>query len=46
MKCATHATQVAKVSPSGCYCASGDVSGVVKIWAIDNPERWDRVEGL
>mmetsp|Transcript_45263 Transcript_45263/g.107941 ORF Transcript_45263/g.107941 Transcript_45263/m.107941 type:complete len:609 (+) Transcript_45263:50-1876(+) len=35
---------VAKVSPSGCYVASGDVSGVVKIWAIDNPDRPIKLE--
>jgi len=35
-------SQVAKVAPSGAYCASADVSGVVKIWALDNPERCAR----
>ncbi|KAH7913317.1 WD40-repeat-containing domain protein [Hygrophoropsis aurantiaca] len=29
-----HATTVARVSPSGYYCASADASGTVKVWDI------------
>jgi WD40 repeat protein len=36
---------VAKISPSGFYCASGDVGGTVKIWSIDNPEHPVKYEG-
>jgi WD40 repeat protein len=36
---------VAKCSPSGCYVASGDAGGVVKIWALDNPEHPVKYEG-
>jgi len=29
---------VAKPSPSGAWVASGDASGVIKVWSLDNPE--------
>eukprot|EP00288_Rhodomonas_lens_P006698 CAMPEP_0177727662 /NCGR_PEP_ID=MMETSP0484_2-20121128/20445_1 /TAXON_ID=354590 /ORGANISM="Rhodomonas lens, Strain RHODO" /LENGTH=603 /DNA_ID=CAMNT_0019240339 /DNA_START=48 /DNA_END=1859 /DNA_ORIENTATION=- len=36
---------VAKMSPSGFYVASGDMSGLVKIWSYDNPEHPVKFEG-
>jgi WD40 repeat protein len=36
---------VAKISPSGFYCASGDAGGLVKIWSTDNPEHPVKFEG-
>ena len=36
---------VAKCSPSGMYVASGDAGGVIKIWALDNPEHPVKYEG-
>jgi len=32
------------VSPSGCYVASGDESGVVRVWACDNPDQILKLE--
>ena len=36
---------VSKISPSGFYCASGDIGGTVKIWSLDNPEHPVKYEG-
>ena len=36
---------MAKISPSGFYCASADIGGVVKIWSTDNPEHPVKFEG-
>lgn len=32
----SHQTTVAKISPSGSYCASGDVNGKIRIWNTEN----------
>jgi len=32
------------VSPSGCYVASGDESGVMRVWACDNPDQILKLE--
>ena len=34
----------AKFSPSGCYIASGDVRGKLRVWAYDNDEHLCRLE--
>ncbi|KAJ7666038.1 WD40 repeat-like protein [Mycena polygramma] len=34
-----HPTSVARISPSGYYCASGDASGKVRIWDIVGEDR-------
>lgn len=34
----THATTVAKFSPSGYYVASGDITGSVRIWSCDTSD--------
>ena len=41
-----HAYPVSAVAmaPSGCYVASGDVNGVVRVWACDNPEQILKLE--
>ena len=33
-----------EMATSGCYVASGDASGVVRIWACDNPEQILKLE--
>ena len=38
------AVTVAKWSPSGCYVASGDASGKVRVWAYDHEEKLLRKE--
>lgn len=35
---------VAKFSPSGCWVASGDITGKVRVWAWDNPEHNLKIE--
>ena len=40
----TVATTVARMSPSGFYCASGDVSGTVRVWDTVNEEHITKVE--
>ena len=34
----------AAMSPSGCYMASGDKTGVVRVWACDNPDQILKLE--
>ncbi|ORX36518.1 WD40-repeat-containing domain protein [Kockovaella imperatae] len=34
----TQSATVARISPSGFYCASGDVAGNVRIWDVTQPE--------
>ena len=34
----TQSTTVARISPSGFYCASGDVAGNIRIWDVTQPE--------
>ena len=33
-----------EMAPSGCYCASGDSSGVLRIWACDHPDQILKLE--
>lgn len=37
---------VAKFSPSGCWVASADITGKVRVWAWDNPEHSLKVSCL
>ena len=37
-------TTVAKFSPNGFWVASADVSGMVRVWAWDNPEHLTKLE--
>lgn len=39
-----HATTVAKISPSGYYCASADVSGNVRVWDLAGSEQVLKLE--
>ena len=34
------------MAPSGCYMATGDKTGVLRIWACDNPEQILKVSSL
>ena len=40
----TQPTTVARISPSGFYCASGDVSGTVRIWDIAGTDQTLKLE--
>jgi WD40 repeat protein len=40
----SHTTTVAKVSPNGYWVASGDVTGKLRIWSLDNPEHLTKLE--
>lgn len=39
-----YATSVVKVSTSGCYAASGDTRGKLRVWAIDHEEHLCKLE--
>lgn len=40
----TQPTTVARISPSGFYCASGDISGTVRIWDIAGTDQTLKLE--
>lgn len=39
-----HPTTVARISPSGFYCASGDSQGNVRVWDISNSQHPTKLE--